>query len=99
MLMHRTQQERRLATTRALLVAGRRLFGAYGYGEVTSAGLAAAARVTTGAMYHHFEGKAALFQAVFEMVEADLADAVRGAAAGPRDPLRKIELGALAFLD
>jgi AcrR family transcriptional regulator len=99
MLMHRSQQDRRLATTRALLVAGRRLFGAYGYGEVTSASLAAAARVTTGAMYHHFEGKAALFRAVFEAVEADLADTVTRAAAGPRDPLRKLELGALAFLD
>jgi AcrR family transcriptional regulator len=61
--------------------------------------LAQAARVTTGAMYHHFEGKAALFQAVFEAVEAELADAVSRAAAGPRDPLRKLEEGAVAFLD
>jgi AcrR family transcriptional regulator len=97
--MRRSQDERRLATTQALLVAGRRLFGARGYAQVSSASLAAAARVTTGAMYHHFEGKAALFHAVFEAVEAELADAVRRAAAGPRDPLRKLEEGALAFLD
>lgn len=96
--MRRSQQQRRLATTQALLDAGRRLFGTYGYPEVTAASLAAEALVTTGAMYHHFDGKAALFQAVFEAVEADLADAVGRAAAGPRDPLRKLELGAVAFL-
>lgn len=98
MLIHRSQEERRLATTQALLAAGRRLFGTYGYAEVSSASLAAGALVTTGAIYHHFDGKAALFQAVFEAVEADLAETVRRAATGPRDPVRKLELGALAFL-
>src|SRR4029077_6835430 len=99
MVIRRSQQERRLTTTRALVMAGRRLFGAHGYAQISSVSVAAAARVTTGAMYHHFEGKAALFQAVFEAVEAELADAVSRAAAGPRDPLRKLEEGALAFLD
>jgi|SRR5690348_8149896 len=99
MLMRRSQQERRQVTTKALLAAGRRVFGRYGYAEASSASLAAAAGVTTGAMYHHFEGKASLFQAVFEAVEADLADTVRSAAAGAGDPLRKLELGALAFLN
>lgn len=99
MLVHRSQRERRLATTQALLASGRRLFGVHGYREVSSAMLAAGARMTTGAMYHHFEGKAALFQAVFEVVEAELAEAVRRGAAGPGDQLRKLEMGAVSFLD
>jgi AcrR family transcriptional regulator len=99
MLMRRSQEERREATREALLAAGRRLFGARGYAGVSSAAVAAAARVTTGAMYHHFGDKAGLFRAVFEGVEADLAAAVRRAAGDPGDPLLRVEKGALAFLD
>lgn len=96
--MRRSQEERRQATTDALVASGRRLFGERGYAGVSSAAIAAAARVTTGAMYHHFENKAALFRAVFETVEAELAVAVRLAAASPGDPLLRLEKGALAFL-
>src|SRR5258708_9870802 len=99
MLTRRTQEERREATTEALLAAGRKLFGARGYAGVSSAALAAAAGLTTGAMYHHFEDKAALFRAVFESVEAELAASVRQAAAGRGDPLIRVEKGALAFLE
>src|SRR5712692_11481488 len=99
MLTRRTQEERREATSDALLAAGRKLFGARGYAGVSSAALAAAAGLTTGAVYHHFEDKASLFRAVLEAVEADLASAVRVAAAGPGDPLLRLERGALAFLE
>jgi AcrR family transcriptional regulator len=99
MLMRRSQQERRQVTTEALLAAGRRLFGEHGYAGVSSASLAAEAGLTTGAVYHHFEGKAALFEAVFEMVENELAAAVRLAAAGAGDPLVRLERGALGFLE
>src|SRR6266851_4898655 len=91
MLTRRTQEERREATSDALLAAGRKLFGARGYAGVSSATLAAAAGLTTGAVYHHFEDKAALFRAVFESVEAELAVAVLRAAAGPGDPLSRLE--------
>jgi AcrR family transcriptional regulator len=97
--MRRSQQERREASTAALLAAARRLFGVRSYAEVSSAALAAAAGLTTGAMYHHFEDKAGLFRAIFEGVEAELAAAVRKAAAGPGDPLVRLERGALAFLE
>src|SRR2546427_7816713 len=99
MLVRRRQEERRLATIQALLVAGRMLFGEHGYTRVSSASVAAAARVTTGAVYHHFEDKASLFRAVLEAVEADLAGAVRLAASGPGDPLLRLERGMLAFLE
>src|SRR5260370_807804 len=99
MLTRRSQEERREATTETLLAAGRKLFGARGYAGVSSAALAAAAGLTTGAMYHHFEDKAALFRAVFESVEAELAASVRQEAAGPGDALIRVEKGALAFLE
>jgi AcrR family transcriptional regulator len=68
----RTQAERREATRDALIAAGRRLFAERGYADVASEELVAAAGVTRGALYHHFEGKLGLFEAVYEAVEQDL---------------------------
>lgn len=44
------------ATIEALLSAGRRQFGSRGYDAVSLDDIAAEARVTTGAIYHHFMG-------------------------------------------
>ena len=55
-----------VAQTRAALVAaGRRLFGENGFGATSVEDLAREARVTTGALYHHFPTMTALFEAVF----------------------------------
>jgi AcrR family transcriptional regulator len=87
-----------VAQTRAALVtAGRRLFGANGFAATSVEDIAREARLTTGALYHHFPTKAAVFEAVFEQVHADLqADFV------PPDPADAVELllaGVGAFLD
>ncbi len=68
----RTQEERRTATRAALIAAGRELFARDGYDAVSSEALVAAAGVTRGALYHHFDGKRGLFAAVFEEIEAEL---------------------------
>lgn len=68
----RTQAERREATRTALIAAGRELFAKRGYERVGTEEIVAAAGVTRGALYHHFEGKQGLFAAVFEQVEQDL---------------------------
>src|SRR5258708_5655016 len=55
-----------VAQTRAALVAaGRVLFGRDGFAATSVEDLAREARVTTGALYHHFSTKAKLFEAVF----------------------------------
>ena len=53
-------------TRSALIGAGRRLFGEQGFAATSVDDLARAARVTTGALYHHFPTKTALFETVFE---------------------------------
>lgn len=73
MAERRTQSERRAATRSALIAAGRDLFGRHGYEAVSSEQIVAAAGVTRGALYHHFDGKRGLFAAVFEQVEAEAA--------------------------
>ncbi len=70
--------------TRAALVrAGRRVFAKRGFADASLGEIAKAARVTTGAVYHHFADKAALFRAVAENVEQDIMAAVV-AASGDR---------------
>jgi len=59
------------ATRRAVLAAARSSFGRKGYTQTSIDEIAAAARVTKGAVYHHFAGKKALFRAVYSEVEAE----------------------------
>ena len=58
-------------------------FGRKGYAQSSVDDIAAAARVTKGAVYHHFAGKKALFRAVYSEVEAE-AQARTAAAVEPR---------------
>lgn len=96
----RTQAERRASTRAALLAAARELFAERGYAGAGREDIVERAGVTRGALYHHFAGKDALFQAVYEAIEQELSEAIVAAAlaAGP-DPMAKLRAGALAFLD
>jgi AcrR family transcriptional regulator len=63
-----------IADTRAaLLQAARELFADKGYAGSGTEEIVARARVTRGALYHHFGDKAGLFRAVMEAVAGDLA--------------------------
>lgn len=68
-----------------LALAAVKEFGARPFEEVTVAELAAAAKITTGALYHHFGSKLGLYAFVREDVEQRLLDRMEGAvaAAGP----------------
>jgi len=95
----RTEQ---VAQTRAALIgAARRLFAQNGFAATSVEDVAQAARLTTGALYHHFPNKTALFESVFESIHAELMDAsIRAAAgAGPADDIELLALGFEAFLD
>ena len=58
----------------------------------------AGADVTKGALYHHYSGKQALFEAVFEKVEATGAQQIQTALKGHSDPWEKAIAGLRAFL-
>ena len=89
-----------VAQTRAALVAaGRELFGTKGFAATSVDDIARAARVTTGALYHHFPNKAAVFEAVFEQVHADMMVATAEAAGGTDDPVAQMTAGFGVFLD
>jgi AcrR family transcriptional regulator len=95
-----TLRAQQVAQTRdALVAAGRRWFGERGFAETSVEQLAREARVTTGALYHHFPTKTALFEAVFEAVHADLLAASAAAAVDATDEIDVLVRGFEAFLD
>lgn len=81
--------------------AARHEFAGKGYEAASLEAIAQRARVTKGALYHHFEaGKLALFLAVFEQLEAELVQKVAlSAAAAPDDPWQKIDTALTAFVN
>ena len=86
-------------TRRAVLAAARSSFGRKGYTQTSIDEIAAAARVTKGAVYHHFAGKKALFRAVYSEVEAEAQARTAGAVDPEGSPIDQIVAGANAYLD
>lgn len=95
-----TRKEEYAAATRAALVAvARELFAARGYNEVSIDEIARGARVTKGALYHHFDDKQALFRAVVEAIEGEIAGRVRAAADRHEQPWDQLVAACHAYLD
>jgi AcrR family transcriptional regulator len=94
-----TQAERTETTRAALIAAGRRLFGRHGFAEASIEDLAREAGMTRGALYHHFDSKEALFEAVFESVELELITSAGRAAAKANDAWASLLAGCRSFLE
>jgi AcrR family transcriptional regulator len=95
----RTQAERTEATTGALVDAARELFARDGYDATSLDAVAARAGVTKGAVYHHFEGKRQLFEAVFSREVERIAVPLASAYGRKKDPWDAFAAGCRAFLD
>jgi AcrR family transcriptional regulator len=87
------------ATRRAVLDAARTSFGKKGYAQTSVDEIAAAARVTKGAVYHHFAGKEALFRAVHSEVEAEALTLAAAATDSTGTPIDQIVARVNAYLD
>ncbi len=95
----RTQAERTEATISALVDAARELFAKDGYGQTSLDAVAAKARVTKGAVYHHFQGKPQLFEAVFSREIDRLCALMPAVYASKRDPWDAFGACCRAFLE
>lgn len=100
MHVKRTQAERSEATREALVEAARALFAERGYAGIGTEEIVRAAGVTRGALYHHFDGKRDLFEAVYVRIEAELAERIATGAleANATSPLEAMRAGAEMFL-
>jgi len=91
--------EKGLETRREIVAAASRLFAELGYGAVSIEAVLEATGVSRGALYHHFAGKEALFEAVYEAMEADLMRRTTSATAAVGDAAEGLRVGCDAFLD
>jgi AcrR family transcriptional regulator len=87
------------ATRNALVEAALELFTERGYAEVGTEEIVARARVTRGALYHHFQDKRDLFRAVFERVEGELMEEIGARLQATDDPWELMVRGMRSFLD
>jgi AcrR family transcriptional regulator len=88
-------------TRAALMAAARELFAERGYADVSAEEIVKKARVTRGALYHHFKDKQDLFEQVCEEVGAEIDRRVldAGMPLAETDPWRGMLVGIDAFLD
>jgi AcrR family transcriptional regulator len=93
-----TKTAQTLATKQSLEAVARKLFAARGYDQVSAEEIVAAAGVTRGALYHHYDGKPGLFEAVVENCMRELHQRLAEAARNAKDPLQALQAGIRAFL-
>jgi AcrR family transcriptional regulator len=91
--------ERGLETRRAIIETATRLFAEHGYAAVSIEAVLAACQLSRGALYHHFQSKEALLEAVFEAVEIDVTNKVLSRAATASGAIEAVRAGCDAFLD
>jgi AcrR family transcriptional regulator len=95
------QADRSTATRARLVKAARELFAERPYAEVATEEIVGRARVTRGALYHHFTDKRDLFRTVHEQLEAELVESIgrQLEQAGGSDPIDALRAGVRSYLD
>ena len=100
MAVKQTLRERQAEATRQLLVSvARELFTQQGYAATSIEEIIKRAGVARGALYHHFPGKDALFRAVYDEVQTEVATRVVATAVADPEPWDGVRAGLAAFLD
>jgi AcrR family transcriptional regulator len=85
-------------TRAALIDVATHLFATNGYEATAIPAVLEAAGVSRGALYHHFESKEALFEAVVKAVEARVMARVTRSTRGTSDPIDALRRGCAAYL-
>jgi AcrR family transcriptional regulator len=87
------------ATRRQIVATATAMFTAHGYEATSIEAVLTRTGVSRGALYHHFDGKQALYRAVLEAVEARVAEVTAEASRGLADPLEALRAGGRAWID
>ncbi|MGE7824379.1 TetR/AcrR family transcriptional regulator [Paenibacillus sp. NPDC093718] len=95
--MRRTKSEAN-ETIQLLLKVARTHFTEKGYANAALEEIADEAKVTRGALYHHFKNKQGLFLAVLELVQTEIGQRVEAEADSSEDPWEQLLYGCRAFI-
>lgn len=95
----RSNRDRTEKTRSALMQAARRLFIDKGYADTSTPEIVAAAGITRGALYHHFDDKRALFRAIVTEEALAVADAIERSAPADLRPIDALLAGSSAYLE
>lgn len=96
----RSRRDGYTESTRAALVRSAvRLFTERGYAGTSLDEIAKRARVTKGALYHHFSGKQAVFEAAFDEVENETKGRLEKILRGPEEPWDRALAGLREFIN
>src|ERR1700722_5255967 len=93
------QAENSAATRAVLLKIARKFFADRGYADTATEEIVRRARVTRGALYHHFKDKQDLFRAVLHEEQSKVAAKCMEAGAKESDPWRALMAANEAFLE
>ncbi len=85
-------------TTNKIINIAKELFAEKGYANTALEEVVGLAGVTRGALYHHFNSKKGLFEAVLEEVLSDMYVQIMKASRSCQDPWDKLLLSSRAFL-
>lgn len=97
--MRRSNSERTETMRAALIAAARTLFVEKGYADTATPEIVAAAGVTRGALYHHFEDKKALFAAVVAKEARAVSEEIESASLGSATARDALLDGTRAYFD
>lgn len=86
-------------TSQRLLAIATQAFAGKGYAATKTDDIIAEARLTKGALYHHFASKKDLFEAVYRSAEDSVAKRIGRAIAVTEDPWEQLRLGCFAYLE
>jgi AcrR family transcriptional regulator len=95
----RSNRERSDTTRAAIIDAAHDLFVARGYAETSTPDIVAAAGLTRGALYHHFEDKKSLFRAVAEREARAVAARIEAATIDGLTPREALMTGARIYFE
>jgi AcrR family transcriptional regulator len=87
------------STRQALVKSAVKLFAERGYAGTSLDEVVARARVTKGALYHHYQGKQALFEAVFDQVEEKAKTTIAKRIRQAGDPWQRALEGLRGYLE
>lgn len=96
--MNNRNIERGQATRAHLVEVATRLFATHGYDGTSIEMVLAESGSSRGSLYHHFAGKDALFWAVLENLEPQIAARVAEAERGAEDPIAELRAGLLTWI-